>query len=61
MLEDLGVPTPIWTMPVEIRGAIPFDQDGNPRFVDDPCAADTGLGYPAFPALAIWLPALLNK
>lgn len=27
LLEDLGVPTPIWRMPVEIRGAIPFDED----------------------------------
>ena len=27
VLDDLGVPTPIWAMPVEIRGAIPFDRD----------------------------------
>jgi hypothetical protein len=27
LLEDLGVGTPIWSMPVEIRDAIPFDQD----------------------------------
>jgi Family of unknown function (DUF5996) len=27
VLEELGVATPIWTMPVEIRGAIPFDED----------------------------------
>lgn len=27
MLESLGVATPIWTMPVEIVGAIPFDAD----------------------------------
>jgi hypothetical protein len=28
LLEDLGVPVEIWTMPVEIAGAIPFEQDG---------------------------------
>lgn len=27
MLDGLGVSTTIWVMPVEIRGAIPFDQD----------------------------------
>jgi len=27
MLDDLGLATPIWTMPVEIEGAIPFDTD----------------------------------
>jgi hypothetical protein len=27
VLEDLGVATPIWTMPVEIEDAIAFDQD----------------------------------
>jgi Family of unknown function (DUF5996) len=27
MLADLGVATPIWTMPVEIPDAIPFDED----------------------------------
>ncbi|MGB6058169.1 MAG: DUF5996 family protein [Microthrixaceae bacterium] len=27
MLVDLGVPTEIWTMPVEIPGAIPFTED----------------------------------
>ncbi len=27
VLDDLGVATPIWPMPVEIRGAIPFEQD----------------------------------
>lgn len=27
MLDDLGLSTPIWAMPVEIPGAIPFDQD----------------------------------
>lgn len=27
LLDDLGVSTPIWVMPVEIRGAVPFDQD----------------------------------
>lgn len=27
MLEELGVATPIWTMPVEIKGAIAFDKD----------------------------------
>jgi hypothetical protein len=26
-LDDLGLATPIWTMPVEIPDAIPFDQD----------------------------------
>jgi hypothetical protein len=26
-LDELGLSTPIWTMPVEIEGAIPFDQD----------------------------------
>ena len=26
-LDELGLETPIWTMPVEIPGAIPFDQD----------------------------------
>ncbi len=26
-LDDLGLHTPIWTMPVEIVGAIPFDRD----------------------------------
>lgn len=26
-LDDLGLSTPIWTMPVEIEGAIPFEQD----------------------------------
>ena len=27
MLDDLGLSTPIWTMPVEIPDAIPFDED----------------------------------
>jgi len=27
VLDDLGVSTPIWAMPVEITGAIPFDRD----------------------------------
>ena len=27
MLDDLGLSTPIWTMPVEIVDAVPFDQD----------------------------------
>jgi Family of unknown function (DUF5996) len=27
VLDDLGVATPIWAMPVEIAGAIPFDED----------------------------------
>jgi hypothetical protein len=27
MLDELGLSTPIWTMPVEIPEAIPFDQD----------------------------------
>jgi len=27
VLEDLGVATPIWAMPVEIKGAIAFDED----------------------------------
>jgi len=27
LLEELGVATPIWTMPVEIKDAIAFDQD----------------------------------
>ena len=27
LLDGLGVPTPIWTMPVEIPGAIPFPDD----------------------------------
>jgi hypothetical protein len=27
LLDDLGVSTPIWPMPVEIVGAIPFDED----------------------------------
>jgi hypothetical protein len=27
MLDDLGLATPIWTMPVEIPDAIPFDED----------------------------------
>jgi Family of unknown function (DUF5996) len=27
MLDELGLSTPIWTMPVEIPDAIPFDQD----------------------------------
>ena len=27
MLDDLGLATPIWTMPVEIPDAIPFDKD----------------------------------
>jgi hypothetical protein len=27
LLDDLGVPTPIWPMPVEIEGAIAFPQD----------------------------------
>ena len=27
ILDQLGLPTRIWTMPVEIPGAIPFDQD----------------------------------
>jgi hypothetical protein len=26
-LDELGVATPIWTMPVEIPGAVPFDDD----------------------------------
>lgn len=26
-LDELGLPTPVWTMPVEIPGAIPFDRD----------------------------------
>jgi Family of unknown function (DUF5996) len=26
-LDELGLSTPIWTMPVEVEGAIPFDQD----------------------------------
>jgi hypothetical protein len=32
---------------------IPFDLGGNPRFVDDPDAADTGLSHPDFPDLPI--------
>jgi Family of unknown function (DUF5996) len=27
ILDDVGVGTPVWTMPVEIREAIPFDHD----------------------------------
>src|SRR4051794_22932030 len=27
VLDDLGLATPIWTMPVEIPGAVPFDTD----------------------------------
>jgi hypothetical protein len=27
VLDDLGLVTPIWTMPVEIPGAVPFDTD----------------------------------
>jgi hypothetical protein len=27
MLDELGVPTAIWPMPVEIAGAVPFDDD----------------------------------
>ncbi|MGZ4681757.1 MAG: DUF5996 family protein [Acidimicrobiales bacterium] len=27
LLDDLGLHTPIWTMPVEIEGAVPFDRD----------------------------------
>jgi hypothetical protein len=27
ILEDLGVPTTLWPMPVEIAGAMPFDED----------------------------------
>jgi len=27
LLDDLGLHTPIWSMPVEIEGAVPFDQD----------------------------------
>ena len=26
-LDELGLSTPIWTMPVEVEGAIPFDED----------------------------------
>jgi hypothetical protein len=27
ILDDLGVPTTLWPMPVEIAGAMPFDED----------------------------------
>ncbi|MEE4021968.1 DUF5996 family protein [Gordonia sp. PKS22-38] len=37
-LDDLGVSTDIWTMPVEIPGAIPFDSDGQ-HSAYDPDAA----------------------
>ena len=30
-LDELGLATPIWTMPVEIPDAIAFDQDRDPR------------------------------
>jgi len=30
----------------DIEEPIPFDFDGNPRFVDDPYTQDTGVGYP---------------
>jgi hypothetical protein len=32
---------------------VPLDLDGNPRFVDDPCADDVGSPHPGFPGLDI--------
>ena len=33
-LDELGLATPVWTMPVEIAGAIPFDRDEEHRSYD---------------------------
>src|SRR6478752_7178679 len=34
VLDELGLATPVWTMPVEIAGAIPFDRDEEHRSYD---------------------------
>jgi uncharacterized protein DUF5996 len=33
-LDELGLSTPIWTMPVEVEGAIPFDEDDQHKSYD---------------------------
>ena len=52
-LDELGLHTPIWHMPVEIEGAIPFDEDTNHASYDpgrhEPLLANAGAARTGVP------------